>query len=84
MSRQSDYISLVRQSATEFLIAHDKLLNAQREWNALDYSSTLTDFSGANEGLTKEQIGSVVFDTANAFDDVLTAGHATNLHRIRE
>lgn len=73
-----------------------QLIKEQGQWNALDYGNTLGPEAfdeGEHENLTKEQIGSVVFDTANAletlidgFSDDLVAllatGHATNMANL--
>ncbi len=82
MSREQDFITLARQHNKAIWDGINALVAMQREWNALDYGTTLNDGAGANEGLTKTQIGAVVFDTANAFVAVLNAGHATNMSRL--
>ena len=48
----------------------------------VDYGTTLDAGEGANEGLTAQAVGAVVFDTANALVAVLNAGHATNCARL--
>lgn len=82
MSRESDYISEARQANRQLWQAINTLVSLQREWNALDYGTTLDDFQGENEGLTGAQVGAVVFDSANAFVGVLNAGHATNMAKL--
>lgn len=82
MSRESDYISEARQANRQLWQAINTLVSLQREWNALDYGTTLDNFLGENEGLTGAQVGAVVFDTANAFVGVLNAGHATNMAKL--
>ena len=82
MSRQSDYITEVRQTNQQLWDAINKLASLQREWNALDYSSTLEEFAGENDKLLRANIGAVVFDTANAFVDLLNGGHATNMAKL--
>lgn len=81
-SRDSDYITNVRASAAAVFNGINTLLAAQEQWNALDYASTLPDGVGANAGVTKTQVGSVIFDTANALKTVLDAGNATNLANL--
>lgn len=82
-ARQSDYISEARDLARQFWGAVNGLVALQREWNALNYGSTLVTFDGQNESLTAPDIGAVVFDTANAVvNDVLAIGHATNVSRL--
>jgi hypothetical protein len=82
MSREQDYITLARQHAKNFLDAYNGLKSLQLEWNALNYSADLDDGVGANEGITKTEVGSVVFDTTDAITTLLNAGHSTNLHRL--
>jgi hypothetical protein len=82
MSRESDFITEARQANREIWNAINKLVSLQREWNALDYGNTLDDGAGENTGITKTEVGAVVFDTANAFVAVLGAGHATNMANL--
>ena len=82
MSRQSDYISEVRQTNRQLWEAINKLVSLQREWNALDYSSALEEFAGENDRLLRADISAVVFDTVDAFVDLLNTGHATNVARL--
>lgn len=82
MARQQDFISEARQHARLLWEAINALEGLQKEWNALDYSNTLTDGEGENDKLTRLHIGSVVFDTANAVRTVLDTGHATNIARL--
>lgn len=89
MSRQSDYITEVRQTNRQLWEAINKLVSLQREWQALDYGSTLIDFlsddkenSGEHKKLQVAQIGAVVFDTTDAFVSMLDAGHATNMAHL--
>lgn len=82
MSREQDFYTLARQHNTAIWDAINALVGLQREWNALDYGNTLDDGAGANEGLTKTEVGAVVFDTANALVAVLNAGHATNMAKL--
>lgn len=82
MSRESDFITEVRASNKKIWDGINELIAAQREYNALDYGNTLDDGVGANEGITKLMVGSVVFDTANALVAVLNAGHSTNMAKL--
>jgi hypothetical protein len=82
MSREQDYISQVRDSNKKIWDGINELIAAQREYNALDYGNTLDDGEGSNDGITKTEVGAVVFDTANALVAVLTAGHATNMAKL--
>lgn len=81
-TRQQDYISNIRAANRKIWDGLNELVAAQREWNALDYGNTLPVGEGANEGITKTQVGSVTFDTANALVATLNAGHATNMAKL--
>ena len=81
-NRSQDYISLIRTANRQIWDAVNTLVSAQREWNALDYGTTLGDGEGDNEGVTKIMVGAVAFDTANAFVATLNAGHATNMAKL--
>lgn len=80
--RTQDYITIVRQKNKQLWDAINDLAALQREWNALDYGSTLPAGEGENTGVTSAEVGAVVFDTANAFVTVLGAGHATNMAKL--
>ena len=80
--RQQDYLSLARQSTKKLWDAYLELKKMQEEWNALDYGNTLANGEGANEGYTKAEVGSVVFDTINAMETLMGQGHATNIAKL--
>lgn len=80
--RKQDYISAARAHATQLLSSYKALKTMQLEWNALDYGNTLPDGAGRHLGITKAEVGSVVFDTTNAIETLMSGGHATNLHKI--
>jgi len=82
MARGQDFITLARQHNKAIWDGINALVAMQREWNALDYGNTLPDGEGGNADYTADEIGAVVFDTANAFVAVLGAGHATNMARL--
>ena len=82
MSRQSDYISEARAANRQVWDGINALKALQREYNALDYGNTLPDGSGENDGITKAEVGAVVFDTANALVALLDTGHATNMAKL--
>ena len=82
MSRQADYISEARAANRQVWDGINALKALQREYNALDYGNTLPDGSGENEGISKAEVGAVVFDTANALVTLLDAGHATNMAKL--
>lgn len=80
--RESDYITEARNAARKVWEGVNELKALQREYNALDYGNTLPDGDGENAGITKTEVGAVVFDTANAIEAVFTAGHATNVAKL--
>lgn len=82
MAREQAFISEVRARARAHWESHQALKALQAEWNALDYATNLDDGEGENAGITKAQIGSVLFDTTNAIADLLDDGHATNLAKL--
>jgi hypothetical protein len=82
MSRENDFIIEVRAATRAIWGGINTLKALQREYNALDYGSTLDTGSGENAGITAAQVGAVVFDTATALEAVLNAGHATNMARL--
>ena len=81
-NRQQDFISTVRNHAKAIWAAEQALLALQSEWNALDYGNTLEDGLGENAGITRAEVGSVTFDTANAINTLFGQGHATNLAKL--
>lgn len=82
MSRESDFITEARAHARALWNAVNALEALQKEHSALDYGNTLDDGVGENAGITKQMVGAVVFDTANAVRVVLNAGHATNVAKL--
>lgn len=82
MAREQDFISEAKQANRAIWDGINALVALQREYNALDYGNTLDDGVGDNTGITKAEVGAVVFDTANAFVAVLGAGHATNMANL--
>ena len=82
MSRQADYISEARAANRQVWDGINALKSLQREYNALDYGNTLPDGAGENDGITKAEVGAVIFDTANALVALLDTGHATNMAKL--
>jgi hypothetical protein len=82
MAREQDFISEARRLNKQVWDGVNGLVALQREYNALDYGTTLDAGIGANDGITRAQVGAVVFDTANAMVGVLSAGHATNMAKL--
>lgn len=82
MAREQDYITLARQANQAIWDGINTLVALQREWNALDYGTTLDAGEGENLGITAAEVGAVVFDTATALVATLNAGHATNMAKL--
>lgn len=82
MSREQDFITEARQHNKAIWDGINALVALQREWNALDYGSTLDAGDGDNTGIAATEVGAVVFDTANALVAVLNGGHATNMANL--
>ena len=82
-SREQDVYTLARQHNKAIWDGMNALLTMQKEWNALDYGNTLDAGAGENTGLTRTEIGAVVFDTANEMKlRILDTGHATNMAKL--
>ena len=81
-ARDLEYYDRARAAAKQLWQAINDLQELQRQWNSLDYSNALIPGEGTHDGLTKAEVGAVVFDTANAMKAVLDAGHATNLAKL--
>lgn len=82
MARGSDYITEARQATRKLWDAVNTLKALQLEYNALDYGNTLADGVGENEGYTKAEVGSVVFDTTEAILGLFGQGHSTNVAKL--
>jgi hypothetical protein len=82
MTREQDFITIVRQYNRAIWEGIHALQAMQAEWNALDYATTLDPGEGQNEGLVAADIGAVLFDTMTAFQTVLDTGHATNMAKL--
>lgn len=82
MSREQDFITAARAANRKVWEGINELKVLQREWNALDYGTTLDEGEGENAGITAVEVGAVVFATADALETTLNAGHATNMARL--
>jgi len=82
MPREADYVGTVRDNARALWNAINNLKSLQREWDALDYGTTLPDDTANNPGIAASEVGAVVFSTADAMITVLNAGHATNIAKL--
>ena len=72
----------IAASGPRLVVVTPTLKAAQAEWLALDYTNTLEDGTGANEGYTSEEIGAVVNTTTDALIALLAEGHGTNMSRL--
>ncbi len=81
-NRDSDYITRVRIANRAIWEGINDLLELQRQWNALDYGSTLMPGVDVNDAIDATEVGAVVFDTANAMVTLLSSGHATNMAKL--
>lgn len=82
MSREQDFITEAREHNRAIWNGINSLKALQREWNALDYGTTLDDGTGDNTGITAASVGAVVFATTDALITVLDAGSATNMSKL--
>lgn len=85
--RQSDFVTHAREFARMVFDGWVGLAGLQKQWNAGAYgvgaaNEIPTATTGENEGITAAQVGSAVFDTADALTTLMNTGHATNLERI--
>jgi len=81
--REANYYRAVRDANRQAWNAINDLVALQREYNALDYGNDLPDLEDeADNVITRQMVGSVVFDTANAFVTLLGTGHATNMAKL--
>jgi hypothetical protein len=81
--RERLFVTEARGHARAVWDGINALLAMQNEWNALDYTSTLDDGTGTNEGVTKAHVSSCVFDTANELKlRIMDTAHKTNLARL--
>lgn len=81
-AREQEYITLARAYNKQVWEGIYGLLALQAEWNAGDYGTTLDNGTGENAGILKAEVGSVVFDTAEAFEALLGQGHGTNMSKL--
>lgn len=82
MSRALEYYNEVRAANKQVWEGALKLKSLQREYVALDYGTTLPAEVEGHDGVTPQEVGAVVFDTANALVTLLEAGHATNMSKL--
>lgn len=85
--RKSDFISLYRMHISKFLEAWNELESLKKEYDALDYSTTLdqeTDFVGENAEITKADFVAAVGSIATIGATITGDFHHTNLYKVRE
>ena len=81
--KEQDYYTQVRKHATNLWEAIQFFSGeGQAEWNALDYGNTLDDGMNQHQGLTRTDLGGVVFDTTDAILVLFGQGHATNVAKL--
>lgn len=86
--RERQYYTQARAANQAIWDGINTLLSMQREWNALDYGNTMADGDGPHVGVTKAEVGAVVFDTANNLSALLNnqvptqGGWATNMAKL--
>jgi len=80
--RHSDYTSEVRSRIKEIHAQSIALAAMQTQWNEGGYGDNLSDGVGANEGITKSDVGPIVFDVANALVAILTGGNGAAIEKM--
>lgn len=79
MARSNEFVADARRYSRMVWEGLAALKTLQREWNALDYGTTLpTEI----DGILRAEVGAVVFATADAIEIVLAAGNATNMAKL--
>lgn len=78
------HVSQIRTQATNLIRTFAKLRELRKRHDALALGSKIVDadISGDNEGITYAQCVAVIGTTLEAFESVMDAGHATNLHTV--
>lgn len=78
------YVTKVRTEATNLIVTLNKLRALRNKMDALNLAQNINDadIGGDNAGLTNAQITAVLGTTLEAFEGLLSSGHATNLHTI--
>lgn len=83
VEREKIYITEVRAIVKNIWDGINDLLAHQNEWNALDYTNTLDNGTGSNDGITKTDVSGCVFDTANELKlRIMDTAHKTNLAKL--
>lgn len=83
MANDSDWISKYRVQVTSWLTALNALLALREQWDALDYSNSLTaeDFAGGNSDIDLAKLTAAV-SSIEALNATFAQGHNTNLYAL--
>ena len=78
------FVTQVSTQAANLISTLQKLRALRSKYDALDLGNTLVqdDIGGDNEGILIAEITAVLGNTLEALETLMTAGHATNLHKI--
>lgn len=80
---QIAFINRARENTQALWNAYHNLIGMQDEWNALDYGNALVAGTGDNLGITKTEVGAVVFDTVAEIKlRIFDTAHKTNLAKL--
>ncbi len=83
--KEREFYGATRRNAKAIWTALHDAKNLQDQWNALDYGNTLSAGDNFDAGITKSELGPVIFDTFNALQAVLDAnggGLSGNLAKV--
>jgi len=81
-NRDQDFITEARTATKQIWDAQQKLRALQAEFIAGDYTNTLDDGAGNNEGILAADVSAVVNTTSDAIVGLFAAGHATNIIKM--
>jgi len=78
------YVSQVRTQASNLVVTLHKMRSLRDKMDALDLGNTLTqgDIGGDNDGILIVDLVAVLGTTLEAFEGLMSSGHASNLHKI--
>ena len=78
------FITQVSTQAANLIATLQKLRALRSKYDALDLGNTLVqdNIGGDNEGILIADVTAVLGNTLEALEALMTAGHATNLHKI--
>lgn len=87
-NRHEEFTSDVRQTARALWESHQHLKALKDEYAAQNFGSNepgqglVIDPDGVNAGVTKEELGSVLYATNDAIAALMNGGHATNVTAV--